>query len=326
MNSTQGGDVNGIYLSNVFISNPATNNVLSYNGGVWTNSDITGLIPTIPTGYTTNSNTGYGLSTPSSSVGTNNVWIGYSPGSGQTGSGNVVVGASSSAGSTANNSTVIGSGSTATGAGTVTIVGQGITGNGAIDCTFVGQGITAGTGGMQDVTIIGNQAGSALDGSRFETLIGWKAGNNLTIPNGTLSGNTIIGALAQSAPTFGTTSYVTNSTIVGNGSGCVDNGGAQMNFNTIFGGGTKTSSNNQVLIGGNITGGTTYNGAIALGSNCIVREINCLHLGGDTGCNLLVSTAATAGTASALPATPQGYLVMYLNNDGVRYKIPFYKS
>jgi len=58
----------------------------------------------------------------------------------------------------------------------------------------------------------------------------------------------------------------------------------------------------------------------------IVRAINQLYTLMQTifpTATSSVSSSATAGTGSALPATPQGYLQVTVN--GVAYKVPLYK-
>ncbi len=319
MNAT-GGDLQGLFLSNVFINNPATNNVLSYQAGNWTNTDFNAIFGT---GYTTNSNTAWGLSTPLFNVGTNNVWLGYSAGSGQTGSSNTVVGSASSAGSTSSNSVIVGAGSTSTGGGTVNIIGQGNNVGASADSTFIGTAIQTASGSQNQV-IIGDRAGSVNNNGQFDVIMGWQCGTTLTEAKvGGQGQNVLIGALTEDVNSgFTSPSTLGGCVVVGSQSGI--NGTGRLSTN-ILGAFTTSSASNQLLLGNGCNGGT-FAGAIVLGNACNAKEANTLHLGGSSPGNLLTTTTAAAGAASALPAKPQGYLVVYLNNSASRFKIPFYNN
>lgn len=271
--------------------------------------------------FATNSNTGLGLTTGAAGIGTGNTWLGYSAGSTQSGSAanNTIVGANSRTGTTASNSTIAGAGSTATSTAPITIFGQGVTANGTFDSTLLGRDIRTGNAGNQ--VIVGDSAGSATNDGRRDIIIGYQTGQNLTETNvGGQGDNVIIGALSQTTTFGGASSTLGGCIVIGGSSGI---SGTRLS-SILMGFSSSISVSNAIVIGNSSTGG--FAGSITIGGNSAAKEINTLALGGTSPYNLLVSTAATAGTASALPATPQGYLVVYLNNDGVRYKIPYYKS
>lgn len=352
----------GQSLSNVNISTPVEGQVLKWSASrsAWVNNNDNGLITCVTDsslkgdgtginplginqvsttasmtgagtiaspldiayGYATNSNSGWGLSTPASATGTNNVWLGFSSGASQTGSRNTIVGSASSAGTTSNNSVIVGAQSTSTGGGTVNIFGQGVTAGASADSTFIGTSVRTASG-SQNQLIIGDQAGSTNNNGQYDIIMGWQAGNNLTEAKvGGQGQNIVIGALAQNTGAHGASTVMGGCCVIGSTSGVI---GTNILSSNIVGLGSTSSASQQCLFGNGITGGN-FAGAIAIGNGANVKEINCLHLGGAAPSNLLTSTGANAGGASALPATPAGYLVVYLNNNGTRFKIPYYAN
>ena len=307
-------------LSNVSVVSPTDGDLLFWNAAnsAWQNSPLTSLFNF--GFYATNSNTGLGLNIPAEDSGTFNTWLGWEAGNSQTGDFNTIIGASAQVAVADNNSTIVGANSFGSG-GNLDLFGAAVQALNANTSTVIGQAAIAGSGSSK-MTILGQEAGSVNNGGDYQVLVGHRAGNNLTVADGTLAANTIVGPWAQSTNACGAVSQVTNSTIVGHGAGVIGTG----NADTMLGAGTKTSSSSQTLLGMNIDGGTSKNGAIALGGGITVKELNCLHLGGGNPFNLLSSTAAVAGAASALPATPAGYLVVYLNNTATRSKIPYYNN
>lgn len=285
--------------------------------------DSTGRLTAASSGsaYTTNANTGFGLSTASSSLGSSNTFIGYSAGSSGSGtpSSVVVVGANSS---TANgsNSVIVGAGSTVAGSAPMTIIGQGITAGSAFDSDFIGRGVKTGNAGNQ--VIIGDTAGSTNNAGQYDTIVGYGGGANLTEAQvGGQGDNVLLGALTQNTSAFGASSTLGGCVVIGSQAGIT---GTRLSTTVVGCFATSTSSNAIVI--GNSASSSTFSGGITIGTGAIARENNTLALGAVAPGNLAVSTAAGAGTASALPALPQGYLVIFLNNDGTRYKIPFYKN
>jgi hypothetical protein len=170
--------------------------------------------------------------------------------------------------------------------------------------------------------IIGDTAGSTNNAGQYDTIVGYAGGANLTEAQvGGQGDNVLVGALTQNTSTFGASSTLGGCVVIGSQAGIT---GTRLSTTVVGAFATSTSSNAVVL--GNSASSSTFSGGVTIGTGALAKESNTFALGGVSPGNLLVSTAATFGTASALPVTPQGYLIFYLNNDGTRYKIPFYKS
>lgn len=122
--------------------------------------------------------------------------------------------------------------------------------------------------------------------------------------------------------------------------GATANFGLSMNDTAIFignsplSGGVNSAAGLAVIHAGNVinylgvTGGVT--GApptlVATGTD---TNIDMLIAGKGTGTLILggaLTSAATAGASSALPATPSQYLTVKANNTGLTYKIPLYNT
>lgn len=174
------------------------------------------------------------------------------------------------------------------------------------------------------------------NGSGFNNTAVGSSAMSFAITGATGVDNTAVGANAMSAA--GT--QVNENAVVGAGAGLfLGNLGIGGNNNSILGSnaGSDIQGNNNVAIGfnagtfvsdGNVIVGanaqaTFYTGCIVLGTNAVANESNLLVMGAAAPYNLLTSATATAGAASALPATPQLYLLVRLNN-GTTLKIPCY--
>jgi|WetSurMetagenome_2_1015567.scaffolds.fasta_scaffold00833_4 hypothetical protein len=175
--------------------------------------------------------------------------------------------------------------------------------------TYIGLSAGANDTIGTDNTCIGVQAGFNISGGVSNTCLGAGAGSGIT----TGSGNVIIGQGSCTTLTTGGSNtaigYATfcaaagsSNVIVGQGSNV---GGAFAN-NTIVGFGSSSNNNNCVVLG--CIASPTLDNQLVLGSSSV-------NLNNAT-------TVGAAGGASALPATPLGYLQVYLN--GALVSIPYY--
>jgi hypothetical protein len=254
---------------------------------------------------------------------------------------NVIIGNNFSTNSGTSTSVIVGQGAaTNIGTANMVVVGQGSTGNN--NAVAIGQGAFSGASGVaigyqaktgaqliiQNVSIGASASNATTQGSN-NVVVGYSVASAIT----TGSNSIIIGSQAGTGITTGGTNIIigyqaatqvnaaatTQSVIVGpnttvgdvNLSGCVSVG-----YNNTV------SASNQIIIGNNSGTGTTgFTNCIVLGNSAAPTAANQLVIGSSTN-PMSTVTSATAGSASALPALPSGYLNVLLG--GTVRRIPYY--
>lgn len=267
----------------------------TYNGVTYNSAGIaTGVVAGTPSslqGYTNNSNTSLGVSA-AASTGSNNVLIGYNAQIGAAATGSTILGANTSAGIGVDN-VLIGRAATVT---------SGANGRWNV---LIGSIATCGNIGGGNTAV-----GYGANVDRGSTAIGYFACNGSTGCSGTYVGVSCMAALG--ATTF------TNNTICGE----YTTASATASNCAVIGGGNTLSADRSIVVGKeNIGGNATYTNTLCLGHQITTIAANTIHVG-SVAFPYATTTSATAGGATALPATPTGYLTVAIN--GTSRKIPYY--
>ncbi len=162
-------------------------------------------------------------------------------------------------------------------------------------------------------TFIGYQAGQGANGSSnasYNTAVGYSAGNALT----TGAQNTFVGYFAGGSVAGGT-----GNTIIGDSNFASLTTGGQ-NVVVGYSNSCQAASTSSVVIGtSNVIG---HNSCILLGHSITTSLASHLYLGSSGVPLTTTTTAPAAGGAGALPATPAGYLYVYINS--TLRRIPYY--
>lgn len=267
----------------------------TYNGVTYNSQGVaTGVVAGTPsnlTGYTTVNNTALGIGTTASTVGTNNCLMGYFTTIGAAATQNVVIGAQAASG-TGQLNVVIGRTALNNGAGAYNVV--------------IGAQATGGTNGA--AIAIGAQA-NADNGA---VAIGYANCSGTTNAGGTFVGGYQLQGLGAISLTHNTCF------------GAAITASAAANYNTIVGENTTMRADRCISIGdSNIINNAAHSNALLLGHAITSSAANLIHLGSSTYPFTVSTTVGGAGGASALPATPLGYLSVNINGLGAK-KIPYY--
>ncbi len=184
---------------------------------------------------------------------------------------------------------------------------------GAQNCVIgalAGQGLTTENGN----TLVGYLSGQYASTGIENTLIGTQCGRG---SNGTstFGRTTALGAFAGAALTTGS-----NNTLMGYATGLSATTSDSLALFGYMNNCAATGVSRSCALGSSNT--INHSDCIVLGSSITTAAANALYLGSSTRALTTGTTSPSAGAAGALPATPAGYLTVYIN--GTARQMPYY--
>ena len=191
----------------------------------------------------------------------------------------------------------------------------------ALPISFLRGGITV-DGYFKNAAATSTQINQYLGFLPYQTLLNYSVHYGYFSFYNPTSGNTnsaISVSGASDSMAFGNTAIAGNTSVQG-GTGGVYFGVSGTNYVQVYAGGIRPQADNSYANGNSgQRWSTTYSGWMQLSTAVTSASAGTVSIGGTTA-----TTVGAAGGASALPATPLGYLIGYVGTTQV--KIPYYNA